>query len=196
MPETEALLSRFRSANTQVLGVSVDSVFSHANWGASLGGVSFPLLADFEPKGGVAKSFGLYLDGPGLTDRATVLIDKEGVVRYINAVGPPGRRDIGELAAECEKVGGGELPGPGSASGTLYVKDGCGASRAAKLALQNLHLENSVTIRNVSQDPAAMEAMKSEGGKDQAPCLVADGESLYESGDIVAKLVAQVAPLP
>lgn len=196
MPETEALLSRFRSANTQVLGVSVDSVFSHANWGASLGGVSFPLLADFEPKGGVAQSLGLYLDGPGLTDRATVIIDKDGVVQYVSAVGPPGRRDIGELAAECEKVGGGELPGPGSISGTLYVKDSCGASRAAKLAVQNLHLEDSIQIRNVSQDSAAMEAMKSEGGKDQAPCFVSGGEALYESADIVAKLVSNVAPLP
>ena len=41
------MLPRFRAAHTQVLGVSVDSVFCHANWAASMGGVSFPLLADF-----------------------------------------------------------------------------------------------------------------------------------------------------
>ena len=35
-------------------GVSIDSVHSHANWGRELGGVSFPLLSDFEPKGAVA----------------------------------------------------------------------------------------------------------------------------------------------
>ena len=178
------------------MGASVDSVFSHANWGASLGGVSFPLLADFQPKGGVAQSLGLYLDGPGLTDRATVIIDREGIVRYVSAVGPPGRRDIGELAAECEKIGGDELAGPGSASGTLYVKNGCGASRAAKLAIQNLGLTGSITIKNVDEDASAKSALASEGGKDQAPCLIADGKATYESGDIIAGLVSAVAPLP
>ena len=47
----EAALDRFRAAGTQVLGVSVDSIHSHANWGRDLGDVSFPLLADFEPIG-------------------------------------------------------------------------------------------------------------------------------------------------
>ena len=125
-----------------------------------------------------------------------MIIDREGVVRYVSAVGPPGRRDIGELAAECEKIGGDELAGPGSASGTLYVKNGCGASRAAKLAVTNLGLAGSITIKNVSEDAGAMDALKAEGGKDQAPCLVSGGKALYESDDIVSTLVSQVAPLP
>ncbi len=125
-----------------------------------------------------------------------MIIDREGIVRYVSAVGPPGRRDIGELAAECEKIGGDELAGPGSASGTLYVKNGCGASRAAKLAVTNLGLAGSITIKNVSDDASAMDALKAEGGKDQAPCLISDGKALYESDDIVSTLVSQVAPLP
>ena len=54
----QALLPRFRAAHTQVLGVSVDSMYCHANWARDLGGVSFPLLADFHPKGEVARSYG------------------------------------------------------------------------------------------------------------------------------------------
>lgn len=188
------MLDRFRSAGTQVLGVSVDSVYSHANWGSSLGGVSFPLLSDFEPKGALAQSLGLYLDGPGISDRATVLIDREGVVRYADSAGPGGRRNIGDLAAECEKVGGDTLAGPGSASGTLFVKNSCGPSRAAKLAVENLH-QSGVTIRNVNEDSAAHEELKGHG-KDQAPCLVMDGTATYESADIVSALVSKVAPLP
>jgi len=67
VPETEALISRFHAAHTQVLGISVDSIFCHAGWAQSLGGISFPLLADFNPKGAVAESYGLYLKDAGIT---------------------------------------------------------------------------------------------------------------------------------
>jgi len=99
-----------------VLGVSVDSRFSHAAWADSLGGVTFPLLADFHPKGEVSKAFGVWLDDKGISDRATVIIDKDGVVRYSASVTPAGKRDLAELAGECEKVdaahggGLGDLP--------------------------------------------------------------------------------------
>ena len=100
----EALRDRFLAANTQVLGVSVDSMYCHGNWAKSLGGVSFPLLADFHPKGAVATAYGLYLDQAGITDRATVIIDADGIVRHVSSVSPSGKRDIAELAKLCEKV--------------------------------------------------------------------------------------------
>jgi len=130
----EQLLPRFRAAHTQVLGISVDSVYCHANWARSLGGISFPLLADFEPKGELGRKYGLYLDGPGIDDRATVIVDSSGIVRHASTVGPGGRRDIAELAALCEKVdvehGGGleDFPAPpGLQEGSiLYLKSHCG----------------------------------------------------------------------
>ncbi|RMG10208.1 MAG: hypothetical protein D6731_17890 [Planctomycetota bacterium] len=200
MPETEALLPRFRAAHTQVLGVSVDSVYSHANWARDLGGISFPLLSDFEPKGGMAKSYGLYLDGPGITDRATVVIDSEGVVRYAASVGPGGRRTIADLAAECEKVdaqasGLPDLPTGSGIDGVLYVKSKCGPSRSALLARDNLHLD-SIAVKNVSEDPAAHKELIEAAGKDQAPCLVSGGEAVLEAEQIVARLAAAAAPLP
>jgi len=104
VPGLEALKSEFQACNTQVLGVSIDSRFSHDNWAKSLGGVSFPLLQDFHPKGDVAKKYGAYLEDKGITDRATVIIDKQGVVRYSVAVTPAGERNPKELLAECQKV--------------------------------------------------------------------------------------------
>jgi alkyl hydroperoxide reductase subunit AhpC len=104
MPGIQSILDEFKAADTQVLGVSVDSRFSHENWANSLGGVSFPLLADFHPKGAVAESYGAYLTDKGITDRATVIIDKQGVVRYAASVTPAGERNPKDLLAECQKV--------------------------------------------------------------------------------------------
>lgn len=202
MPALEALQERFRKANTQVVGVSIDSVYSHANWGQSVGGVSFPLLSDFHPKGAVAKSLGVYLEDKGITDRATIIIDADGVVQYAESVGPGGSRNIEDLAAACEKVNQiYDKPLPpfeapkGIPNGTkLYVKSNCGFSQAAMLARDNLHL-NNLSVANVSNDTSAMTALEKIAGKAQAPCLVVDGEAQLESKDIIATLVEAACPV-
>ena len=84
--------------------MSVDSRFSHDNWAKSCGGISFPLLQDFHPKGDVAKKYGVFLEDKGITDRATVIIDKQGIVHYANSVTPTGERHPNELLAEAQKV--------------------------------------------------------------------------------------------
>ena len=98
------MLGEFDRADTQVLGVSIDSIHCHGNWAKSLGGVTFPLLADFHPKGAMAQKYGLYLSDKGITDRATVIVDKNGVVRYAVSVTPAGKRNPKDLLAECQKV--------------------------------------------------------------------------------------------
>ena len=97
-------MDEFKACDTQVMGVSVDSRFCHDNWAKSLGGVSFPLLQDFHPKGEVAKKYGVYLEDKGITDRATVIVDKQGVVRYAASVTPAGERNPKDLLAECQKI--------------------------------------------------------------------------------------------
>jgi hypothetical protein len=200
----EQLLPRFRSAHTQVLGVSVDSTFCHANWAASMGGISFPLLADFHPKGKMAAAYGLYLADNGITDRATVFIDASGVVRHSSSVTPSGQRNIEELAALCEKLdkehgsGLASFPEPkGIASGaTLFVKNKCGASRAVKLARQNLHLEDRLALRNVSEDSGTRDELVKIAGKDQAPCLVIGGRPMHENKEIISLLVSGATDIP
>jgi len=66
--------------------------------------VSFPLLQDFHPKGAVAEKYGAFLADKGITDRATVIVDKQGVVRYSASVTPAGERNPKDLLAECQKV--------------------------------------------------------------------------------------------
>ena len=97
------LKNEFRACDTQVLGVSVDSRFCHDNWAKSLGGISYPLLQDFHPKGEVAKKYGAYLEDKGNTDRATVIIDKQGVVRYAASVTPAGERNLKEMLASIRR---------------------------------------------------------------------------------------------
>lgn len=69
-----------------------------------MGGVTFPLLADFHPKGDMAKKYGVYLEDKGITDRATVIIDKNGAVRYAVSVTPAGQRNPKDLLTEAQKV--------------------------------------------------------------------------------------------
>jgi alkyl hydroperoxide reductase subunit AhpC len=108
MPDIESKLDQFKAADTQVLGISVDSRFSHDSWASKdLGGISFPLLADFHPKGEVAKKYGLYLEDLGITDRATVIIDKQGIVCYAASAGVSGLRKAEDLLAECQKANAG-----------------------------------------------------------------------------------------
>jgi alkyl hydroperoxide reductase subunit AhpC len=98
------MIDQFKAADTQVLGVSIDSKESHDNWAKSLGGISYPLLQDYHPKGSMATSYGTYLENKGFAARSTVIVDKQGSVRY--SVMANGERDISALLAECKKVNG------------------------------------------------------------------------------------------
>lgn len=81
MPSYEADHSRFEGYNTHVLGISIDSVPCNAAWAKSLGNISYDLLSDFEPKGEVARKYGVYRK-EGYTERALFVIDKQGKVIY------------------------------------------------------------------------------------------------------------------
>ena len=72
----------FEGLEAQVLGVSVDSVPAHKAWAEQLGGIDYPMLADFFPHGDVARKYGV-LRPEGYSERATFVIDKQGIVRHI-----------------------------------------------------------------------------------------------------------------
>ncbi len=95
MPGYNKEKQSFEGLEAQLLGVSVDSAPAHKAWADSLGGIDYPLLADFHPHGEVAKKYGI-LRSEGFSERATFVIDKAGVVRHIdvheiNAVPDNGR---------------------------------------------------------------------------------------------------------
>jgi len=63
------------------VGISVDGVWCHAAFVADRN-LHFPLLSDFEPKGEVARQYGVYEDETGESKRALFVIDGEGVIRW------------------------------------------------------------------------------------------------------------------
>ncbi len=69
--------------NAQVLGISVDSVDCLRAWAESLGGITYPLLSDFWPHGHVAQTYGV-LRPEGKSERAIFVLDKEGIIRYVD----------------------------------------------------------------------------------------------------------------
>ncbi len=75
------ILPEFKRYGAELLGVSVDGVWCHKAF-AENRGLHFPLLADFEPKGAVARAYGVYRDGEGITERALFVIDGDGTIRW------------------------------------------------------------------------------------------------------------------
>ncbi|HOY83440.1 MAG TPA: peroxiredoxin, partial [Rhodoglobus sp.] len=81
-------LSLFKDSGVELIGISVDSKASLRAW-AEAEGYDFTLLADFWPHGDVAKEYGVFIEEKGFANRATFLIDIDGVIRasFITAPG-------------------------------------------------------------------------------------------------------------
>jgi alkyl hydroperoxide reductase subunit AhpC len=85
MPGYEAEMADFERYDAQVVGISVDSIPSHVAFAKSIGGIArYPLLADFHPKGEVSRRYGVWKEEVGYCDRAILVVDKQGIVRYID----------------------------------------------------------------------------------------------------------------
>jgi peroxiredoxin len=84
----EAASRLFHERGAQLLGISVDGVWSHQAFRAEHK-IDFPLLSDFEPKGEVARAYGVYRDGEGVCDRALFVIDRDHKVAwsYVSPIG-------------------------------------------------------------------------------------------------------------
>lgn len=82
--------------DVEVLGVSVDSLWSHKAFAAQQG-VEYPLLADFHPKGAVAEKYGVYLADRGISARTAFVIGKDGRIKEIVGSEIPVARDIPKL---------------------------------------------------------------------------------------------------
>jgi peroxiredoxin len=71
----------FDKLNTQVLGISVDGKWCHASFREQRN-LSFPLLADFEPKGAVARMYGVYNEQTGESERALFVLDEKSIIQW------------------------------------------------------------------------------------------------------------------
>lgn len=84
----QEVLGELEERGARLYGISVDSAFCHGAFRRHLG-ISFPLLADFEPKGEVARRYGVYIDGRGHSARALVMIGPDGTVRWSHRSSSP-----------------------------------------------------------------------------------------------------------
>ena len=96
--------SELEKAGAQVLGISVDSTWTHMAFAKHLK-IGYPLLADFLPRGDVAAQYGLFLAEKGITARATVIVDKAGKVAWVKEQQIPEARDNKAILEELRKLG-------------------------------------------------------------------------------------------
>jgi peroxiredoxin len=73
------ILPEFREYGAEILGISVDGAWCHAAFARDRN-LHFPLLADFEPKGAVARQYGVYREKDGTSERALFVLDADGVI--------------------------------------------------------------------------------------------------------------------
>lgn len=74
-------LEEFEKRGANIVAISVDSIYSHGAW-AAVRGITFPLLADFHPKGEVTRRYHVYRESDGFAERALYVLDANGVICY------------------------------------------------------------------------------------------------------------------
>jgi glutaredoxin len=184
-------LGRFERVNTQVLGISVDSTDCLKAWAESLGGITYPLLSDFWPHGAVAQKFGV-LRPEGKSERAIFVMDRTGMIRYVDVHDIDHQPDNEVLFRELAEIEGvpvpmEEIPAPAAqpveAQATqaveevavvMYCTDWCPACRRARAYLK----VNNVSFRevNITRDrEAAMRVRGWTGGYEATPTFDVGG---------------------
>ncbi len=96
-------MKNFDSLDAEVLGVSVDSVWSHKAYAEKMG-IKYSLLADFHPKGAMSEKYGVYLPEKGITGRSIFIVNKQGKVAWLKNYDIPVVPDIKEVAAALGQV--------------------------------------------------------------------------------------------
>ena len=96
-------MKRFETLDAAVLGVSVDSAWSHKAYAEKMG-IKYSLLADFNPRGAMADKYGVYLAEKGITGRAIVIVGKDGKVAWVKNYDIPVVPDVAEVASALQQV--------------------------------------------------------------------------------------------
>ena len=96
-------MKAFETLDAAVLGVSVDSVWSHKAFAEKMG-IKYSLLADFHPRGAMSEKYGVYLADKGITGRAIAIVNKAGKVAWFKNYDIPVVPDLQEVAAALGQV--------------------------------------------------------------------------------------------
>ncbi len=96
-------MKSFEKLDAQVLGLSVDSVWSHKAYAEKMG-IQYPLLADFQPRGAVGDKFGVFMAEKGITSRAIAIIDRKGNLAWFKNYEISTVPDLKEVSEALAKV--------------------------------------------------------------------------------------------
>ena len=88
---------RIEEKGAQVLGISCDHIASHRAWGTALGGIPYPELSDWHPKGKVAQAYDLWNEERGVGRRAVIIVDKTGTICHRKEYAPGTLPDPAEV---------------------------------------------------------------------------------------------------
>ncbi len=131
MKELDLNFDLFVSMNTVPLGFSVDSLPCKTAWAEAIGLESLQILSDFWPHGAVAQSLGLFRDSHGISERANVIVNGEGVVVFVKVYPIRQLPDIEEIVAFVREYTGTEVSGDvevqhcmKTETGTTCIEDG------------------------------------------------------------------------
>ncbi len=108
MPAYNADLDKFAGFDAQVVGISVDSIFSHIAWQKrDIGLLKYPLASDFYPHAEVIKKYGVLRTGdpiPGISERAVFVVDKQGKIAMSKVYELGDQPDINDVWEVLEKL--------------------------------------------------------------------------------------------
>jgi peroxiredoxin len=100
----QAELAAFDAAETAVLGVSIDAQPAKSAWAQTLGAITFDLLSDFYPHGEVARKYGVFREGEGISERAIFLVDKRGRIAWMKTYAIPEQPPTSELLSAIAAI--------------------------------------------------------------------------------------------
>ena len=86
------------------MGISCDTIYALRDWSEHLGGITFPLCSDFWPHGDVARRYGVMNEQIGRASRSIFVVDREGVVRYIDVHALSEVPDPAQIEEELAKL--------------------------------------------------------------------------------------------
>jgi peroxiredoxin len=103
MPAFDRRIGDFEAVNTQVLGISTDSPFSHDNWAKSVGISRYPLLSDVHRT--AARDYGVFWPEWNANVRATFIVNKQGKIAFVEHYGQGDLPDPDKILTEVKKLG-------------------------------------------------------------------------------------------
>jgi peroxiredoxin len=96
-------MKAFETLDAEVLGVSVDSVWSHKAYAEKMH-IGYSLLADFQPRGAMAEKYGVFLPEKGISGRSIFIVGKDGKLAWLKHYDIPIVPDLKEVAAALQHV--------------------------------------------------------------------------------------------